>query len=256
MATLTINTIASFMHIIFAMTLVACRRRPQLRTIGRPGMAILTLHISVTCFQFEVGTPVVIEIPNAPVPRIVTGIAFRPETQLMLVVFLMAGITVRLRILKFRSLVTLLAFRIEVLAQQRKLGLVMIEPNIVLPALLAMAILALLPFLAIMLIVLLMAGITIRRRLLTDTRRSMALIALDILVLKFQRVLGVLVMIEVDILPTPFVVALLALLTQIAMMPLVVIGFLVAVVADILQLLLVKLAGMALVAFHFEVLET
>lgn len=153
----------------------------------------------------------------------------------------------------------LLALGLDVLAQQRELRFAVIKPDVIaLPALFVVAILALLAFLAVVLVVLLVTGVAIGRRLVAIGRRGMTLLTLGILVLEFQRVFSVLVMIEADVttLPALFVMALLALLAQVAMMTLVVVSFLVAVITDILQLLLVELACVTLVALDLEVLET
>lgn len=132
----------------------------------------------------------------------------------------------------------------------------MVETDVIaLPAFFVVALLALLALLAVMLVVLLVARIALGWRLVAEAGRGMAFIALGILVLEFQRVLGVLIMIETGFFPALFVVTLLAFLTQVAMVPLVVISFLVTVIANILQFLLIQLAGMALVALDFKMLE-
>ena len=53
----------------------------------------------------------------------------------MLVILLMARIAIRLGIFVFERLVTFLALGPEVFAQERELRLVVIEPNVILPAL-------------------------------------------------------------------------------------------------------------------------
>lgn len=168
----------------------------------------------------------------------------------------MARIAIRLGMLELRRLVTLLALGLDMLAQQRELGLVVVKANVVaLPTALVVAVLALLALLAVMLIVLLVAGIALRRRFVAESRRGMAFVALRILVLEFQGILGVLVVIEARVFPVFLVMALVALIAQVAVVPLVVIRFLVAVVANLRQLLLVKFTGMALVALDLKVLE-
>ena len=137
-------------------------------------------------------------------------------------------------------------------AQQREFGLVVIECGF-LPVLLGMAGLALGPELVLvrLFVVLLVANVAHLGRVLV-LLVDVTLVALHFLVLAQQRILGLLVVIEQDILPVLRGVARLALRTELALVRLVVV-LLVARLA-LQRRVLELVVDVALVALHVDVL--
>ena len=119
---------------------------------------------------------------------------------------------------------------VRVLAQQRKTRQAVVEPVLGrLPVGLQMALLAQVTLDAPVLVVLLVAADAGRLRLvLVQVDAGVAVVALCVLVLTAQRVLGVTVMVELDRLPVLVTVAVLALLAESAPVAFVVVILLVA----------------------------
>lgn len=90
-------------------------------------MTRLALQAAVPAVEHERRTPVVIEIPCLPGPRVVTILATRPEAKSVLVVFAMAADAGGLGILERRGQVAFLAVDFSVRAEQRKPGQAMVE---------------------------------------------------------------------------------------------------------------------------------
>src|SRR5258706_29045 len=132
----------------------------------------------------------------------------------MLVVLLVAGITILGRVLVVDVLadrfVAFLALRILVLAQQREVGLVVVEQRL-LPIDFAVTGLALLTQRALVLVVLLVTGNTFGLQLVLVQVAVVAVVALRGLVFAAQRVIGVAVVIKDDLFPLDFIVAVRAL---------------------------------------------
>jgi hypothetical protein len=128
----------------------------------RPLVAIQAVCFLMGTGDLVLGAAVMIEVPGLPVSRVMATVALPAKTEFMLVLLLVAGITIRLGILEFRGLVTLLALGLDVTAQQRKLRLIVVEPDVfTLPASFVVAVLTLLALLSVVLVILFMAGIAI-----------------------------------------------------------------------------------------------
>src|SRR6266571_818466 len=167
---------------------------------------------------------VVLEGRLLPVLLVVAGLALLAVAALMslLVVILAVTADAGLRQLFHRrlaahpALVTGLALGILVLVAQRVLGVLVVIKIGRLPRLLVVAALALVAertLVPLLVVVLPVAGDAFARQVLAVERLvgSVALVALGIVVLAVQRILGVLVVIEAYFLPAPVVVAGLAL---------------------------------------------
>ena len=258
MATLALLAKPSLMNVLAIVATGTGIRRQHLVAGHRLLMAIGAFGLLVGSVNPVLGAFVVVEIPDFPVAGIVATLALLAQTQFVLVFLLMARPAIRLGVLEFRRFMALLAVGLDMLAQQREFRLVVVEAHIVaLPASFVMAILALLALLTVVLVVHFVTGIAVRWCLVAIDGRGMTLLALGIPVLEFQWILGVLVVIEPNVVPLPalFVVAFVTLVAQVATVSLVVVRFLVAVVAHLRQLLLIELAGVTLVALDLEVLE-
>lgn len=80
-------------------------------------MAVDAKHVFMAAIQFEVATPVMIEVPYFPVARVVALGTLSPKTELVYVFFLVARIALLLGVLVFRCFVALLAIGLEVFSQ-------------------------------------------------------------------------------------------------------------------------------------------
>lgn len=141
-----------------------------------------------------------VERDGLPIAFTVAGFASLPVAAFVLVLLLVAGVTVRGRIFKRRREMAFLAFYGGVPAYQRKTRLIVVEGRF-LPRPVIVAFLAFSPFLALMLVVLLVAAVTIHRSVLVAFIR-MALLArhLDMFV---AEPVARLVVVEADVLPVP-----------------------------------------------------
>ena len=158
------------MHVIGLVTTVATGRSTQFIARRWLGMALLALDNLVTAVQVKFRSTIMIEVPDRPIAHIVATVTFPTEPQFMLVFFLVTAIALRLGILEFCRFMAQLALGLEVLAQQGELGLAVIEADIIaLPTLFIVAIFALLPLLALMFVVLLVAGIALGWRLVAES---------------------------------------------------------------------------------------
>ena len=140
MAALALAAEAAIVHIILEVATDACPARLFLAAC-RLLVAVVTGHFGVPAIQHEAGGPM-IEVPGLPGAGVMTNLAPDAEAALVLVVFLVAGITGRRRIVECRGLMTLLALCFGVAPGQRETRLVVVIRG-VLPALFIVATFAL-----------------------------------------------------------------------------------------------------------------
>ena len=216
-------------------------------------MALFALDQNVFPGKCEAGLPV-IECSLFPVIFLMTGFALLAFLPLVLVVFLVAGVTIRLQLILVK--VSPVAFGAlewrTMLAEQRKFSLLVVIEQEFLPALFVVARFALRPVLALVrfVIVLLVARYARHLQLVlvyvtlvtcrAFNRRQM---------LAEQRKFGLLVVVEQKLFPVFFSVAGFALRPELALVRLVVV-LLVARHASRLQFVLVQVALMTSSAFN------
>src|SRR5689334_9516266 len=190
-------------------------RALQLVAIQVARMAAVAFHLPVLAAQRILGLRVVVERDLRPRLGGVAGLAFLPEAALVLVVLLVAADARHRRFLEDVALVAGLAFHRGVLAEQREARLRVIEARL-LPARLVVAVGARGAERPFVLVVLLVAGDAGALQLVAVEIARVAALALDLLVLAAQRVLGLRVVVEGDLRPRLGAVAGLALLAEAA----------------------------------------
>ena len=163
-------------------------------------MTKMTLHPVMCAGQRIVRLPVVIEPPAFPSRGPMTQGAIVPEAVLVVAV-LMTGGAFSGRIPEGRRAVTDLAKHKAMQTDQRKAGLVMIEINLLPPAALIVAGIAFGALLALMRIVLFVAGEAGRRQLLAIKVPLVARVTLGLRMLAQEGELRLPVMVEMDDVP-------------------------------------------------------
>lgn len=140
MAALALAAEAAIVHIVLQ---VATDTGPARLALAACGLlvAVVAGHFCVPSIQRKTRGSM-IEVPGFPGAGVMASLALDAEAALVLVVFLMAGIAGRRRIVECRGLMTLFALRPGVAPGQRKARLVVIVRG-VLPAFLVMATFAL-----------------------------------------------------------------------------------------------------------------
>ena len=108
---------AAFVDVLAIMAASAGIRRQYLVALHGHLVAIMAIGLFVGAIEFVLGTTIMVEVPGLPVTCVVAAIALLAQTQLMLVLLLVAGITIRLGVLELRRFVALLAVSLDVLAQ-------------------------------------------------------------------------------------------------------------------------------------------
>ena len=196
MTALTLSPKAAIMYVVLGMAIGAGGGCRQLLALGRCLVALVAADAFMATGQLEVGATVVVEIPDLPVTCVMAGFALRAELEFVYVLLQVARDAGGIGILESRGQVALLAFHLVMLAQQRELGFVVVEPGGLFPRLGVVAILAALTLLAFVLVVLLVTGITRGLQLLFVQLALVAGVAFHALVLVQQRELGVFVMVE------------------------------------------------------------
>src|SRR5882672_1167594 len=181
MATLATVAERAIVRVVTAMARKTRARQPGDLLARRRGlkMAALARDLAMRPLELVVAALVVVEVPQLPVARAVAGLAAFTEFELVLVVLLVAGETFALRVLVPAGLVTLLAFDGDVAPGQRKFGASMVERR-GLPVAIDVTLIAALALLALVLVVLFVAAITIGRRLAVTLLVLVACLALDL----------------------------------------------------------------------------
>ena len=184
----------AFVHVLLLMATGASTGKADFPA-DRLFMTCHTFQALMSPVQLEMGAPIVVEVPDFPVPAVVAGCAVGAETSLMRVLFLVAGDAFGFGILECRRGMAFLAFDLEMSSQQWETSAAMIEAGLI-PRLLVVAALALLALLTFVLIVSLMAGETGSLEFVLEKTPLMAGDALDFAVFPAKRILGIPVMIE------------------------------------------------------------
>ena len=165
MAALTLWAEPASVLVVFFMARRTGRREDDLLDHWH-GVAVMTLQPFVSAVEFEVGTGIVIEVPDFPVACIVTILTTASQLPTMDVVALMTRIAVDGGfVLVQDALMATVALRYTMLAEQRIFGVSIVLKGQGFPILLDMAAFASCAELPFMRIVLLMAGSAVARRL-------------------------------------------------------------------------------------------
>lgn len=207
----------------------------------RAGMTSLAMQSLMPAVQPKRRAPVMIEIPRLPGAGVMALLAPRSKPQLVLVILLVASDTRALHVLERRREMALFAFHLGMRAEQRKAREPVIEERLF-PGALVVAALAFPALLALVLVVLLVAGKARARKLVAVEEPGVAAIALRRRVLAAQRIARIARMIEQRRLPVPLAVAA---RTAFPVAALVCIVLAMASEADRRKLLLIQDTGMA-----------
>ena len=152
MTALALATESATVNVVVVMTTCAAAGQAE-RAIHWPAMAGKAIDTLVPAIESEARLAVVVKLPALPVDRVVAGLAFRSESQLVRVVLSVAGNALGLGILESRREVAILALDLDMLAEQREACESVIKARIG-PAAFSMAAPALPSFLALVLVVL------------------------------------------------------------------------------------------------------
>lgn len=147
MATIAVVSKLPVMHIIRAMTGNAAGGQLDFSSnfLNVTGQAV---NAFMRTIQLVLCLDTVVELPQGPVIRVMTRLAMRPHAALVYIIGLVAGIAVTGCSLVHRSQMTLFARRDCMQAKQRETAHVVFKAYLSGPALLVMAIFAVLPLLA------------------------------------------------------------------------------------------------------------
>ena len=192
------------MRVILAMARQAILRQRRLCDV-LGDMTGLAIEITMGSGERVSRLCTVIIAPAFPAIRVVTKRTVRPEAAFMMLVAV-AGVAIQRRALELQRTMALLASHDGVASDQRKPGDIMIEGRRLAPAGLSVTLLAATSKLALVLVVLLVAGHTGRCQLVAIDIPGMAEVAFDLRMRSSQRVFR-LVMIEMNRLPLVLVVA-------------------------------------------------
>lgn len=176
-------------------------------------MAGETTDAFMAAIQLKFGAQIMIEVPDFPAAGVMAQTAIGSETSLMLVILQVTGDTGHLRIFIRRRTVALLALHILVFTQQGELRQIMIEFRAG-PGTLVVTLHAVLALLALMLVVLLMAGVTEAVGLVFVHYPFMTGFALDRYVFAHQGIFCLPVMIEDHLGPVFFHMAIFTLAAE------------------------------------------
>lgn len=224
MTTLALAAETTIVHVVLEVTIHTCLAQFD-RVARRLLMTIVAGHFHMPAIQHKLRS-VVIEIPGFPGTGVMTGLALDAKAALVLVVLFMASITGGWRIMECRSLMALLALSSGVTASQREARFVVVIRGI-LPALFVVTSFALIAELALVLVILAVAGNALARQsgLVIDRPLlgRMTGIALGLDMFTLQQVFGFSIMIEGAGLPVFRRVASLALCAITAFVTLVII---------------------------------
>jgi len=194
-------------NVVFLVAGVTIRRRFGL--IELPLVAAVAFHLPMVALQRIGGVAIVFEEQGFPMPLGMTADALFPESSFVLIIFFVATEAINRRLVFIEMpLMARFAFRPQVSAEERILGVQPVVEHDRLPVAFGMARLAFLPIASLMLVVFLVTGVAVERRIF-EGRRRMAFLALDRFMLPEQREPR-LIMVERRFLPRALVVALFA----------------------------------------------
>ena len=211
------------------------------------GVARITIEPFVSAIEFETSARVVIEVPDLPVSDAVAVLALRAQPEPVHIVLLVAGVAGRGRLVLIQpSRVAALARGGSMFPPQRirRIVIVLKEEHVPIP----FRVTGFTPLgkFPLMLVVLLMAGEAIDRRLVFVKMPRMTRLALCGSMLSPQRIRRIVVVLEEEYVPIPFCVTGFTLFSKLSLMLVV---FLVAGVAVGRSLLLIQVPLMAGLAF-------
>ena len=189
-------------HVVY---IVAADAGAALRHFARHGLVVTcgTGNAFMSAVEHEGCLRVVVEAPCFPRQRVVAGLAAGAEREFVLVIFFVTGNASRVGVLEGGGHVALLAFDAYVLAEQRETSQAVIDLG-GLPVAFVMAGLALPAFLALVLVVLFVAGDAGSLQLFLEKESGMAAVAPGLGVLAAQDELGVAIVIEFHVFPAFF----------------------------------------------------
>lgn len=174
------------MDIILAVASVAacCQADAAPDRLLVAGMAIYTL---VPPIQAEIGTGVMIELPQRPGVRVMAGLAVRPKPLPVYIVVLVTRVAVARRIGEHRGQMTFLTGSDRMQSNQRKACHVMIKSQLPRPAALVMATTTLFTQLSRMHVIRLVAVLALRAQILLIQLTAVACTAEQLIMLPTQR---------------------------------------------------------------------
>ena len=139
MASLTITAEFAVVHVVCLMAITtAGTHRPHY--VDGLTVTIVARDLDMRTVETEVRLNVVIEKPDIPVDRVMAAFASAAESSLMRIIIRVAAHTVRFRMFKCFCLVAFSALELQVLAEDRKPGEIVIKANVVGPRHLVVAI--------------------------------------------------------------------------------------------------------------------
>lgn len=181
-------------------------------------MAVIACDRRVRAIETKIRLRIVVKQPKVPVDRVMTQPTFSAKPILMRVVFSVTRYTFYFCLLEFVRLVTILAFRIRMSAEQREICQTMVEPHTIGPGHIVMTVIATLTLFRLVRVVVAVAGNAGGVQRDVEDRLYMTLYARDRKVRSFELVLGIPVVIECDRRPVLGNMAVIALLTEMALM--------------------------------------
>src|SRR3984893_7095990 len=187
------------MHVVLLMTREAILL--ELHLIGRLAVARLAGELAVGAAQGKSGLLAVIDLPHLPAVRRVASSAVLAQVALVHVVLLVTVDTLVADVAVLAGQMTLLAWKRDVQADQRKLREVVIEAHARAPALRRVAVIAFLAEMAGVHVVRPVAAQALSGQLLRGHTRGMAGMTGDLLVLAHEGPLGVARMVKARGLP-------------------------------------------------------
>lgn len=132
MAATTIGTEFTVVNVVCAVT-VNATAPDFLHPLQRASVTVSTADINVSAIQEEFRLYVVIEQPQIPGDRVMAGVAIVFEATVVIVVFQMTGNAIFFSVDVNTGLVTVRAFDIAVLAEQRESRQVMVKKRCLFP---------------------------------------------------------------------------------------------------------------------------
>ena len=196
MAALTLWAEPASVLVVFFMACCTGRREDDLLDHWH-GVAVMTLQPFVSAVEFEVGTGIVIEVPDFPVACIVTILTTASQLPTMGVAALMTRVAVDGGfVLVQDAFMATMALRYTMLAEQRIFGVSIMLKGQGFPILLDMTTFAGFAEPVFMLVILLMAGITVGRCFVLVEHAGVARVTFRLPVIAFERVGGISIMLK------------------------------------------------------------
>src|SRR2546429_403108 len=173
----------------------------ELHFVRRPQVACLAGELTVSTGEGKSGLLAVVELPHFPAVRGVASSAVLAQIALVHVVLAMAVDTLLADVAVLARQMTLLAWNRDVQAHQRKAREVVIEAHAGAPARRRVALIAFLAELAGVRVLRLVTAGALARQLVLEIARAVAVVAGDAVVHALERETGLLLVIELRVLP-------------------------------------------------------